>query len=188
MSPRAFPGSPPPARAAATPQTGVPAPLREVMARFATGVIVLTVGGSRVHGMTANAFSAVSLDPPRVLCCVAHTAVMHRALTTEGRFGVSILSGGQEETARYFADKSRPLGPAQFDAVDCRPGPATRAPLLDGALAWLECDVVDAYVSGDHSIFVGEVVSSVRGDADVALLFFDGAFQLANSTRQPPSR
>ncbi|MER7169619.1 flavin reductase family protein [Micromonospora sp. NPDC000207] len=160
----------------------MPASLREVMARFATGVVVLTVGGSHVHGMTANAFSAVSLDPPQVLCCVAHTAVMHRALTAEGRFGVSIMSGGQVDTARHFADKNRRLGSAQFDAVDCRPGPATSAPLLVGALAWLECEVVDAYVSGDHSIFVGEVLSSARTGGDAALLFFDGAFQSVTST------
>ncbi|GAA2592796.1 flavin reductase family protein [Winogradskya consettensis] len=170
-------------RAVPDPATGVPASLREVMGQFATGVVLLTVGGANVHGMTANAFSAVSLDPPQILCCVAHTAVMHRALTAERGFGVSIMGGAQEDTARYFADKNRVLGPAQFDAIDCRTGPLTRAPLLNGALAWLECEVVDAHVSGDHSIFVGEVLSSTRGSGDAALLFFDGAFQSSLSIK-----
>ncbi|MTE21460.1 flavin reductase [Streptomyces sp. TRM43335] len=154
-----------------------PLPLREVMARFATGVIVLSVGGEHIHGMTANAFSSVSLNPPTVLCCVAHDAVMHKAIRSAGHFGVSVLGADQEALARYFADKKRPLGPKQFDGLDWHAGPVTRAPLLRGATAWLECELADAHDSGDHAIFIGDVVNAVRADEGSGLVFFGGGFR-----------
>ncbi|MEU4499303.1 flavin reductase family protein [Streptomyces sp. NPDC023998] len=157
--------------------TLAPASMREVMSQFATGVIVLTVGGEHIHGMTANAFSSVSLEPPLLLCCVSHGAVMHRAVSSERRFAVSIMGADQEPLARYFADKERPLGPAQFEPVDWRPGPRTGAPLLQGSLAWLECELSDSYDSGDHSIFIGRVLNSTRGAGQDGLLFFDGRYR-----------
>nr|WP_024759515.1 flavin reductase family protein [Streptomyces exfoliatus] len=159
-----------------------PASLREVMSRFATGVVVLTVGGERPHGMTANAFSSVSLAPPTVLCCIGHSAVMHSALTGAGRFGVSIMGAEQEDVTRYFADKERPLGPAQFEGIDWLPGPRTGAPLLSGALAWLECEVTQAHEAGDHSVFFGEVLGAVNGAVGDGLLFFEGRFQRTGAT------
>jgi flavin reductase len=151
--------------------------LRQTMARFATGVIVIAVGGEHVHGMTANAFSSLSLDPPLLMCCVAHNARMHASLTAERRFAVSVLGADQEHLARHFADRHRPLGTDQFAAVDWVPGPGTGAPLLSGALAWLECAVVDSHDSGDHTIFVGEVLTADLGDGGPGLLFFDGAYR-----------
>ncbi|MEU5959551.1 flavin reductase family protein [Streptomyces sp. NPDC047525] len=156
-----------------------PASLREVMARFATGVTVLSTGGEHIHGMTANAFTSVSLDPPSVLCCVGQSAVMHEAITEAGHFGVSIMEADQEDVVRFFADKQRPLGIEQFRRIAWAPGPRTGAPLLTGALAWLECDLSAAYSFGDHSIFVGQVVEARRGSGQDGLLFFDGAFQRA---------
>jgi flavin reductase len=152
------------------------ASLRDVMSQFATGVTVLTVGGDCIHAMTANAFSSVSLTPPTVLASIAHSAVMYDVMTKGGHFGVNILSAGQEPLARHFADKKRTLGLAQFDGVRWAPGEHTGAPLLAGALAWLECDVTDAHVSGDHTIFVGTVLGCHRGGDDSALTFFDGKF------------
>ncbi|MEU7755028.1 flavin reductase family protein [Micromonospora sp. NPDC049101] len=155
----------------------VAATMREVMSMFATGVIVLTVGGEHPHGMTANAFSSVSLDPAQVLCCVAHSAVMHKAISSERRFAISIMAADQERHARYFADKSRPLGAPQFEPFDWHPGPRTGAMLLSGALAWIECVLVDAHDSGDHSIFVGSVINSLRGTGADGLIFFGGGFR-----------
>lgn len=153
------------------------ASLREVMARFATGITVLTAAGEDGHGMTANAFTSVSLDPPLVLCCVAKPARLHEAILRTRHFGVSMLGSEQENVARYFADKERPSGAAQFDAVDWLAGPRTGAPLLAGALAWLECEITQVYNGGDHSIFLGEVVGSFRGDSGEALLFYGGDYQ-----------
>ncbi|MFG2877689.1 flavin reductase family protein [Streptomyces sp. NPDC048337] len=155
-----------------------PASLREVMSQFATGVTVLSVGGESIHGMTANAFTSVSLDPPTVLVSIAHSAVMYQAITAAGHFGVSIMEAGQEGLARFFADKKRPLGPAQFTGVDWTKGERTGAPLLAGALAWLECEVTEAYDSGDHTLFIGTVADAGLGDRGAGgLLFYDGAFQ-----------
>ncbi|WP_232376876.1 flavin reductase family protein [Amycolatopsis aidingensis] len=146
------------------------------MAQLATGLTVLTAPGARIHGMTANAFTSVSLDPPLVLCCVSHTARMHAAIKEAGCFAVSMLGADQEELARYFADKRRPTGAAQFDTVDWVAGPHTGAPLLSGSLAWLECEVTEDYAGGDHSIFVGRVLSSLRITRQRALVFYNGGF------------
>jgi enediyne biosynthesis thioesterase len=155
------------------------ASLREVMARFATGITVLTAAGEDGHGMTANAFTSVSLEPPMVLCCVAKPARLHDAILRSRHFGVSVLGAEQEDLARYFADKERPAGAAQFDAVDWLAGPRTGAPLLDGALGWLECELNQVYNGGDHSIFLGQVVGSYRGESGEALLFYGGDYQPA---------
>ncbi|MGH4033385.1 flavin reductase family protein [Actinomycetota bacterium Odt1-20B] len=159
--------------------SAAPAGLREVMSRFATGVTVLSTGGEHLHGMTANAFTSVSLDPPAVLCCVGHSAVLHGAITAAGHFGVSIMGAAQEDVVRFFADKQRPLGPEQFTRIDWTEGPHTGAPLLSGALAWLECELSAAHTFGDHSIFIGRVIEARRGSGQDGLLFFDGAFQRA---------
>ena len=163
--------------ASAFPPPGAPPHrMRDVMGMFATGITVLTAGGEGPHGMTANAFSSVSLDPPLVLVCVARTAVMHGAILGTGSYAVSVLAGEQEHIARYFADRRRPRGVAQFDHVDWRPGPLTGAPLLEGSLAWMECEVTNVYSGGDHSIFLGEVLDIGRADESHALLFFGGGY------------
>ncbi|MEU1288601.1 flavin reductase family protein [Kitasatospora sp. NPDC005856] len=154
----------------------LPKALRETMARFATGVTVLTTGGEYAHGMTANAFSSVSLEPPMVLCCVGRSATMHEAITATRSFAVTVLGADQEHLARYFTNKSRPRGAAQFDGLDWQPGPFTGAPLLSGSLAWLECKLAEQYDGGDHSIFLGEVLASDWADDRQALLFYGGAF------------
>lgn len=150
--------------------------LRAVMAEFATGITVLTARGATVaHGMTANAFTSVSLDPPMVLCCVARTARMHDAILDARNFGVSVCSVEQESVARYFAARGRPAGMAQFERVDWFPGRRTGVPLLVGSLAWLECELAEVYEGGDHSIFLGTVVSAARGGGQ-PLLFLGGGF------------
>jgi flavin reductase (DIM6/NTAB) family NADH-FMN oxidoreductase RutF len=154
-------------------ETPPPPVLRDVMSTFATGITVLTAGGEHCHGMTANAFSSVSLDPPMVLCCVARNAQMHEALLRGRYFGVSVLSADQEELARYFARRDRPEGIAQFDDIDWFPATTSGAPLLSGSLAWLECEVAEVYHGGDHSIFLGSVLEAT-GRSGEALLFFDG--------------
>ena len=152
-----------------------PAVLRDVMSNFATGITVLTAGGEHCHGMTANAFSSVSLDPPMVLCCIARSAQMHDALMETGYFGVSVLSAGQEHLAKHFAWRGRPEGLAQFADFEWTPARSSGAPLLDGALAWLDCEVAEVYEGGDHSIFLGTVLDATRRSGE-ALLFWDGDF------------
>lgn len=153
-----------------------PTLLRRAYGAFATGVTVVTVGGPTPHGMTANSFTTVSLDPPLVLVCVGRDAIMHGSLSEAGRFAVSVLTSRQEPVARYFADRRRPLGREQFDVVDWVPGERTGAPLIAGALAHFECDLWRAYDGGDHTIFIGALLALDRRAEEDALLFLGGAF------------
>jgi flavin reductase (DIM6/NTAB) family NADH-FMN oxidoreductase RutF len=159
--------------------------LRDVMSQFATGITVITAAGEDGHGITANAFTSVSLEPPLVLCCVARNARIHEAILVARGFGVSVLGADQEHVARYFADRRRPPGRAQFDAVDHWVGSRTGAPLMSGSLAWLECELVQVYHGGDHSIFLGKVLSASRGSGQQALLYFSGGFQ---QVQPPPAK
>ncbi|MEV8632065.1 flavin reductase family protein [Streptosporangium sp. NPDC051023] len=154
-----------------------PKAIRGAFGMFATGVTVVTVGGGSPHAMTANSFTSVSLDPPLVLVCVDRSAIMHGCLAAEGAFGVSVLAAHQEFLARHFSNRWRSLGIAQFDTVDWMPGPLTGAPLLGGTLARFECELWRTYDGGDHSIFVGKVLSMEQRDDQDALLFFHGRFR-----------
>lgn len=151
--------------------------LRRAFGTFATGVTVVTVGGPAPHGMTANSFTSVSLDPPLVLVCIERSAIMHRSLSGAGCFGVSVLAAHQEGIARHFADPWRSLGSAQFEAVDWRPGRLTGAPLITGTLARFECDLWRSYDGGDHTIFIGKLLALEWAADDDALLFFRGKFR-----------
>jgi flavin reductase (DIM6/NTAB) family NADH-FMN oxidoreductase RutF len=157
--------------------------LRGAFGAFATGVTVVTTGGKSPHGMTANSFASVSLDPPLLLVCVDRDAVMHRTLVASGTFGVSVLAAHQEPVARHFADRWRPLGLAQFDAVDWLPGRRTGAPMIDGAVAHFECELWRSYDGGDHTIFIGRLLSLDRPAEDEALLFVQGRFRQLDPER-----
>jgi flavin reductase len=150
--------------------------LRRGSAAFATGITVITVGGDDPHGMTANSFTSVSIDPPLVLVCIGRDAIMHRHLEEAGHFGVSVLAEHQEDVARHFANRWRPLGSAQFETVGWHPGPETGVPLITGALALFECEQWRAYDGGDHTIFLGKVLCLDKGDDEEALLFYGGRF------------
>jgi flavin reductase (DIM6/NTAB) family NADH-FMN oxidoreductase RutF len=150
--------------------------LRSVFGKFATGVTIVTAGQDRPCGMTANSFTSVSILPPLILVCVNRKAAFHQAVLESESFAVSVLSSRQEPVARYFADHSRPRGTIEFDSVDWSPGPSTGSPVIEGALAWLDCDLAACYEGGDHVIFLGSVRASGCGPAHDALLFFSGRF------------
>jgi flavin reductase (DIM6/NTAB) family NADH-FMN oxidoreductase RutF len=150
--------------------------LRSVFGKFATGVTVVASGGEVPRGMTANSFTSVSIRPPLILVCVNRQSSLQQAVLDCGSFAVSILSARQEHVARYFADRSRPRGLAEFDAVDWTPAPRTGAPVVDGALAWLDCALAASYDGGDHTIFIGSVLASGWEPEHDALLFFSSGF------------
>lgn len=151
--------------------------LRRAFGTFTTGVTVVTTGGDVPHAMTANSFTSVSLDPPLVLVCVDHGAVMHGYLTSNDHFGVSILSAEQEREAMHFADRWRTLGVAQFDHVAWSPGPLTGTPLLDGSLARFECEVWRFYDGGDHTVFIGKIISMECRQGGEPLVVYEGKFR-----------
>lgn len=127
---------------------------RRALGQFATGVTVVTTHDASGHpmGLTVNAFSSVSLEPPLVLVCIDRRSETHDGFEASGVFGVSVLREDQEHYARRFAQPGR----EKFAAKDLHLG-ASGVALVPGALAHMECHVVSATQAGDHTIYVGEV-------------------------------
>ena len=124
------------------------------MGHFATGVTVVTTRDieGNPQGMTANAVTSLSLEPPLVLICVDKSAEIHQHLGEDRYFALNILREEQEEISRRFAL----VGIDRFEDINYRFG-KTGAPILENVLAFLECRVTGAYPGGDHTIFLGEV-------------------------------
>lgn len=141
--------------------------------RFATGVAVVTVLDEQdvPHGMTVNSFTSVSLAPPLILICVAHTASALAAFRAVKRFGINVLREDQEYLSAHFA---RPRLD-RFDGVPWERG-AGGAPLIPGVLATLECERVETVTAGDHDIFIAEVVATCVRDGR-PLLYFASRYQ-----------
>ena len=149
---------------------------QQVMSRCATGVTVMTcIHDDEPHGMTANAVSSVSLDPLLVLVCVGHDTEMRRLVRDAGHFALSMLPAQAETLSNHFADASRPSGDAQFEGVETHTA-VTGAPLLDGALAWVDCRVWKVHDGGDHDIVVGEVVACDTGTDAPALGYYRSGY------------
>ncbi len=130
---------------------------RAALSRFISGVTVVTTIGkdNRPAGITVSAFSSVSLEPPLILACIDKRASLHDHLTEGSYFAVNILAEDQQHVSRRFASKEQD----RFDGSRYRWG-VSGAPLLDGAVGYIECRVVHAYPGGDHTIIVGEVEST----------------------------
>ena len=133
------------------------AAFRQAAGQFPGGIVVVTTSAG--HAMTVSAFASVSLEPPLVLFCAEKIARFHDAVLAAGAWTVSILAEDAEKTATWLATRGRPLE-GQLDELPHHPGPATGAPLLDGALATLECRTFAVYDGGDHSIVVGRVAAA----------------------------
>ena len=130
------------------------------MTQFSSGVTVVTALPHGVkHAMTATAVCSVSLVPPLILVCVSRTSRFHTAIMEADTWCVSLLSADQEQVARHFANRGRDLL-SQFDHVPYTPSPKSGTPLIDGALAWMECVTYDRHDGGDHTIVVGELVQA----------------------------
>lgn len=158
-----------------------PADFRRALGQFATGVTVVTVecpgeGGARaVHGMTANSFTSVSLDPLLVLVCVDQRARTLPLLHQNRRFGVSILTAEQQELSVYFSKGEQSAEGEKRLGLRFR-WTASGIPLLEGTMAQLACHVVATYAAGDHVIFLGEVESAEIPGGE-PLLFLGGKYR-----------
>ena len=153
------------------------AEFRRALGSFATGITVITLDSEgEVHGMTANAFASVSLDPMLVLVCVDQRARTHAHLHSKKRFGVNVLAEDHRKISEYYArparahDRAAEEAGAQFDRT--RHG----TPVLHGALAYLECRLHSAQDAGDHTIFIAEVEEVVVRDGK-PLLFFGSQYR-----------
>jgi len=144
---------------------------RRTLGMFATGVTVLTARvGDQVHGMTANAFMSVSLQPPLVLVSIDRRARMSNMLHEGTRFGVNVLEAGQARLSDHFAGRAVEGTPEpRFELVH-------ETPLVEGALAHLVARVVRSYWGGDHSLFLGQVEFARYGEG-LPLLFHGGRYE-----------
>ncbi len=150
---------------------------------FATGVCVVTaLGPDGPSGMTANAVTSLSLEPPLMIVCFALTSRTLAAVEHSRRFGVQFLAHDQEEVAARFASKMPEE--EKFDGLTW--AERSGVPSIEGCLAWLGCELRDLHPGGDHLIGVGEVVDlwQVAGDP---LVFFRGDYwSLTEREDAPP--
>jgi flavin reductase (DIM6/NTAB) family NADH-FMN oxidoreductase RutF len=150
---------------------------RDVMARFATGVTVVTTRiDDETFGMTANAFMAGSLEPPLCVVSIRRAALMHERLLRARHYGVSFLGEHQRHFAAHFAGRRLDRLAPEFDLVGS-------TPVLRRALATVTATVVDTAECGDHTLFIGSIDSLMRGPDEPPLLFYAGRYgQLARSS------
>ena len=154
---------------------------RDALGTFATGVtIVSTRVDDLVHGMTANGFMSVSLDPALVVVSIASGARMHEILLRAGRYGVSVLSREQEAVSRHFA--GRPNDDGEITLLESQ-----GVPLVAGALTHVVAAVVDAHPAGDHTMFIGEVLDFTHRSGE-PLIFHSGAYRRLMASPVDPTR
>lgn len=147
---------------------------RRVLGHFATGVTVVTScrGDGSPCGLTVSAVSSLSLEPRLILACVDAKAESHGCVREAGCFAINVLDASTGEViARRFGISG---APDKFDQLGYRTA-ITGSPLLDDALAWMDCRVVESHAGGDHSIFIGEVLAA-DARAGEPLLYYRGRF------------
>lgn len=159
----------------AQPDTGFDSrTFRHVLGHFATGVAVITAAGpSGPAAMLVSSFTSVSLEPPLVAFLPDKSSTSWPSIRAAGSFCVNILSAGQQDLCAQFARK----GGNKFAGVAWQPAPSG-APVLDGVMAWIDCELTQTFESGDHYIAIGRVLQLEAGDFGAApLVFFQGGFQ-----------
>ena len=147
---------------------------RDVMGHFATGVTVVAARrpDGAPCGLTVNAVASVSLEPLLILVCLDRQAASHDWVADGRAFAVSVLASSEEAVARRFSGGQRE---ERFLDLAHRIE-ATGSPVLEGALAWLDCLIRDVHAAGDHSIVVGEVVACGASGGD-PLIFYRGEYR-----------
>ena len=145
---------------------------RKAVGRFATGVAVVTCESpSGPAGLTTNALTSLSLDPLLLLVCFDNASRTLPVLRESGRFAVNILAAEQRDLAAVFASKRVPEEKFEMVTHEVAHG----VPVLDGALAWLACDLRELLPGGDHTVGIGEVTHLHSRDGE-PLVFYDGAY------------
>lgn len=155
-----------------------PERFRAALRMFTTGVtVVTTAGDDPPYGMTANAFTPVSLAPRLVLVCLRASSSGVHTIERSGVFAVNVLSCEQEWLSRRFASPTRSRGHAAFDDVPHRAG-SSGAPILGGVACWLDCRLTDMRAAGDHVIAIGEVLDFDGDPSREPLAFHAGRYRV----------
>lgn len=161
-------------------ETGTARHLRDVVSRFASGVVVVTaIGDDGPVGLTVQSFASLSLDPPLVLFCPAKSSRAWRQIQRAGRFCVNVLADDQAWVSEQFATR----GADKFAGVDWRGAATTGSPLLSGTLGYVDCTLVDVHDGGDHLVVIGHVLD--LGDVgpiatEHGLTFYRGRYGSTN--------
>lgn len=158
--------------------------LRDLMARFATGVTVVAARhGPLLAGMTANAIASISVDPPLMMASVARRAETHGAIIGSHAFAISVLASDQRELAECFAQPTTAVKLTRFCNASWDEA-ESGSPILDGALAYYDCRLVNRFDGGDHTIFLGEIVAAgYREDAEPLLWYASTFHELGEGAR-----
>jgi flavin reductase (DIM6/NTAB) family NADH-FMN oxidoreductase RutF len=152
-----------------------PDELRAAMRRFPAGIAVVTlVDDDRPTGLTVGSLVSLSLEPPLVGVSIGHHSQLREPMWRAGRFVVNILAGDQAHVAQHFARGAPPI--ALWSGVDIRPSDLPE-PLLEGALAWLECGVRSQHEAGDHTFFVADLLSVELGRTGPGLTYHGGEYR-----------
>lgn len=147
--------------------------LRRVLGHLPTGVTVITAHSTVGSvGMAANSVTSVSLDPPLVLFCPSRASETWPHLRASGRFTINVMAHDHELVTVRFAAK----GIERFAGIECINGPT--GPRLQGALAWIDCELRDEHDAGDHTIVVADVlgIGSTTEEHLLPLVFFRGRY------------
>jgi flavin reductase ActVB len=151
---------------------------RRACGRFATGVTIATVFDAKgvPHGLTVSSFTSVSLHPPLILICLGHEVTVIDAFRAAQHFGINVLSDAQQKISERFAKK----GHDRFGGIEWEHG-ESGVPLLPGAIAAMECRTHDRLTSGDHDIFVGEMVRGRVTEGEPLIYYASHYRRLADS-------
>ena len=147
---------------------------RNTLGYFATGIAIAATRDGEGHpvGVTVNSFTAVSLKPPLILFCLERGAHSHSAFSACGSFAVSMLDEGQQHLSRRFAASPRTPWHDVEQVVE-----ASGAPIIKGALAWVDCKTEAVHRAGDHDILVGRVVALGHAHQGRPLLYWRGGYR-----------
>ena len=153
---------------------------KDVMSRFTTGVtIVAGIEEDHPVGFTCQSFVSLSIEPPFVAVAPARTSTSWPRIDGAGRFCVNVLADHLEDLCRGFAVS----GGDKFRGVDWHPAPITGAPVIEGSLAWVDCEVELVHDAGDHELIIGKVMDLGVGDGSPLLFFRKGFATLARRSR-----
>ncbi len=148
------------------------ATFRYVLGHFASGVTVVSFQcEGQLHGLTVSSFCSLSLEPPLVLICIDRRFQSHDLIQQAGMFAVNVLAEDSEWLSRHFASRAAD----KFAIVPYHIG-QTGAPLLNAALAAIECNLFDTCPGGDHTIFIGEVIAATARDNAGPLLYYRSGY------------
>jgi flavin reductase (DIM6/NTAB) family NADH-FMN oxidoreductase RutF len=161
---------------------------REIMRHHAGAVTIISVGrvGGRT-GLTATAFCSLTDDPPMVVACINRSASAHDLIEGHGAFCVNVLALPQEDIAMRFAGRAGLAGEQRFDD-GAWTTLTTGAPVLQGALANLDCEVAEQYDGKTHTIYIGRVKAGRVNELADPLVYFRGKFCNLRAPKKPAKR